>query len=163
MNRVNANGLPALETPRKGRTAPRREKTTPAPWKADAFRTGMKVFLGVGVPLLSLSMSCIAGTLARAGVYWLAGFALALMLAVLGVSLLHVAWAVGDITRSDWRTSTALAVALDLSLVLTELCQVYADGLGLDAVCYAVMASVAAASMALNVYAFLYHDCYAKS
>jgi hypothetical protein len=38
----------------------------------------------------------------------------------------HLAWAVGDITRSGRRASWSLAVALDLSLVMCELCHVYA-------------------------------------
>ena len=118
----------------------------------------MTVALGVGIPLLSLAMSKVAGTLASHGHLALAVFAFALMLAVLGVSLSHLAWAVGNITRSGGRASWSLAIALDLSLVLVEMTNVYAAGLGLTWVCYAVMASVAAARMALNVYAFLEHE-----
>jgi hypothetical protein len=122
------------------------------------FRLWMTVALGVGIPLLSLAMSKLAGTLAAHGYSALAAFALALMLAVLGVSLSHLAWAVGNITRSSRCPSWSLAVALDLSLVLCESVHVYGEELGLTWVCYAVMAAVAAASMALNVYAFLMHE-----
>jgi hypothetical protein len=62
---------------------------------------------------------------------------------------------VGNITGSGRRASWSLAVALDLSLVLCELTHVYAGSLDIAWVCYAVTGSVAAASMALNVYAFL--------
>jgi hypothetical protein len=124
---------------------------------ADRFRLGMTVALGVGIPLLSLAMSKLAGTLASHHYLALAGFDLALMLAVLGVRLSHLAWAVGDITRSGRRASWSLAIALDLSLVNCELCHVYAADLGLAWVYYAVMSAVAAASMALNVYAFRMH------
>lgn len=129
----------------------------PSPGLTERFRLGMTVALGVGIPLLSLAMSKLAGTLASNGHFLLAGFAFALMLAVLGVSLGHLAWAVGDITRSGRRASWSLAVALDLSLVMCELTHVYAAELGLMWVCYSVMIAVALASMALNVYAFLQH------
>jgi hypothetical protein len=125
---------------------------------ADGFRAGMTVSLGVGIPLLSLAMSRLSGTLAAHGHLALAAFALGLMAAVLGVSLSHLAWAIGDITRSGPRASWSLAVALDLSLVLSELVHVYAPGLGLAWVTCGVMVSVAAASMALNCYAFLMHE-----
>lgn len=118
-----------------------RRKPAPAPVMTLArFKLGMTVALGVGIPLLSLAL-----------------FALGLMLAVLGVSLSHLAWAIGDITGSGPRSSWALAVALDLSLVLCELCHVYATALGLEWVCFLVMGAVATCSMALNVYAFLMH------
>jgi hypothetical protein len=59
------------------------------------FKTGMTVGLGAGIPLLSLAMSQSAGTLATHGLFALAGFAFALMVAVLAVSLPHLAggWA----------------------------------------------------------------------
>lgn len=100
----------------------------------------MTVALGVGIPLLSLT------------------FGLALMVAVLGVSLSHPACGIADITRSSPLARWALAGALDLSLVLCELCLVSARGLGLEWVAVLVMGAVAIASMALNVYAFLMHD-----
>jgi hypothetical protein len=121
------------------------------------FRLTMTVVLGVGIPLLSLAMSKIAGTLALNGHTFLALFAGSLMLAVLAVSLSHLAWAIEDITKSTVRASWSLAVALDLSLVLCELIHVYAHDLELEWVCCLVMLNVAACSMALNVYAFLQH------
>jgi hypothetical protein len=140
-----------------GNARPDEAVTAPTSRLADQFRLGMTVALGVGIPLLSLAMSKLAGTLASHHYLALAGFALALMLAVLGVSLSHLAWAVGDITRSSRRASWSLAIALDLSLVLCESVHVYTAELGLAWVCYAVMTAVAVASMALNVYAFLVH------
>jgi hypothetical protein len=135
-----------------------RPLTPPAPTLADYFRLPMTVALGVGIPCLSLAMSKLAGTLATHGHLALAAFAFALMAAVLGVSLSHLSWAVGNVTRSGRRASWSLAVALDLSLILCELVHVYAADLGLGLVCTAVMACVAAASMALNVFAFLMHE-----
>jgi hypothetical protein len=142
---------------RKGK-GKRKPRPAPAKRQTSRLKVGMTVALGVGIPLLSLAMSKLAGTLAANAHYGLAGFALGLMVAVLAVSLSHLAWAVGDVTRSGPWASWAMAVSLDLSLVLCELCHVYAGTLGLDAVCYAVMVSVALASMALNVWAFLGHD-----
>ncbi len=141
---------------RKRGVRPRAEakpRATPTPLAR--FRLGMTVSLGMGVPCLSLAMSKLAGTLASNGYVALALMGLVLMLAVLAVSLPHLAGAIGDITGAGRGTSWSLAVALDCSLVFCELVHVYASGLGLGAVCYLVMGAVAAASMALNVYAFL--------
>src|SRR4051794_19996905 len=120
-NRVNLNGTaaPALKDKPK-RT--RKPKAAPqAKGRADTFRLWMTVALGVGIPCLSLAMSKLAGTLAAGGLLALAAFALGLMVAVLAVSLPHLAWSVANVTRSGRRASWSLAVALDLSLVLCEL------------------------------------------
>ena len=122
---------------------------------ADNLRLGLTLFLGCGIPLLSLALSRLAGTLATHQQYALAGFAFLLMAAVLTVSLSHLALAVADVTTSGPRASWCLAVSLDLSLVLCELVHVRAGGLGLSAVCYAVMTSVCLASVSLNCWAFL--------
>jgi len=157
VNRINANANGIPQGKAKGGKARRPRVPTRKPL-ADRFRLWMTVALGVGIPLLSLAMSKLAGTLASHRRFALAAFALVLMVAVLAVSLSHLAWAVGNITRSGRRASWSLAVALDLSLVLCESVHVYAADLGLVWVCYAVMACVAVASMALNVFAFLAHD-----
>jgi len=130
-----------------------RKKPSPA---LARFRTGMTVALGVGIPLLSLALSKIGGTLALEGQPLLSAFAALLMLSVLTVSLSHLAWAIGNITGADKRASWALAVSLDLTLVLCELVRVFAP-LDLGWVCLLLMASVAGFSMSLNVYAFLHH------
>lgn len=155
------NGTPGLAPakPKRQRKASTPKAKTPAvhPWAAN-FKLGMTIALGVGIPLLSLAMSKLAGTLAANGQFALAGFAFALMVSVLGVSLNHLAWAIANITRSPWEASWALAVALDLSLVCCETIHVYADQLSLAWVCYAVISCVALTSMALNVWAFLMHE-----
>ncbi len=143
---------------RKKKPATPRTPTPKPPRILARFKLGMTVALGVGIPLLSLAMSRLGGSLAIGEVYLLSLLAFGLMLAVLGVSLSHLAWAIGNITRSAARPSWALAIALDLSLVLCELVHVYAASLGLAWVCFAVMAAVALTSMLLNVYAFLMHD-----
>lgn len=154
--RHELNGVAPAKSRRKPATkkpaTPRRSSVT-----LTRFKLGMTVALGVGTPLLSLAMSKLAGTLAAAEQYALAVFALVLMFAVLGVSLSHLAWAIENITSSTTYPSWALAIALDLSLVLCELCHVYASELGLEWVAFTVMGCVAVTSMALNVYAFLMH------
>ncbi len=118
------------------------------------FRYGMTLALGLGVPLLSLALSKIGGSLLQSHHFALAALALGLMGAVLAVSLPHLAFSIADLTGSDQRASWCLAVALDLSLVLTELVGVYAASLGLGWVSGLVMVSVAGMSQALNCYAF---------
>jgi cytochrome c biogenesis protein CcdA len=117
------------------------------------FKVGMTLALGCGIPVLSLALSMIAGTLANR-VPLLALFAFGLMIAVLMVSLPHLRWAISDITKSERLASWCLAVALDLSLVLCELTHVYADDCGLGLVVNCVMLAVCLASMALNCWAF---------
>ncbi len=126
---------------------------------AATFKFGVTVAIGIFIPLLSLAMSYLAGKLAGAGYWELAGFAAGVGGSVLAVSLNHLAWAIEDITRSEFPWNWLLAIALDSSLVLGELCHVYAPPtLGLGVVCWVVMVAVCGFSMALNVFAFLFHE-----
>jgi hypothetical protein len=152
---MEATALPLRPSIAKARKPARKGVTKR---QVNHFKVAMTVALGVGIPLLSLAMSKLSGTLAIHGKWGLALFAFGLMVATLAVSLSHLAWAVGHITKSTPRASWSLAIALDLSLVMCELVHVYAESLGLSAVCWSVMAAVAVASMMLNVYAFLAHD-----
>jgi hypothetical protein len=150
----------------KARTA-RKPKTAPAPKPAaepvaahppaSRFKFNLTIALGVFIPVMSLATSKVAGTLAGHGHYGLAAFGALIGVAVLAVSLSHLAWAVRDVTGSGPRASWAMALALDCSLVLCELVHVTAADAGLDAVCWAVMAVVAGFSMVLNCHAFLNH------
>jgi len=115
------------------------------------------VTMGVLLPLLSLGLSNVGGNLFRAGHAALAVFALSLMACVLIVSLSHLAWAVGDITRSPRWACWLLAIAFDLLLVLGELCHVTAEDAGVGLVTTAIMSALAVVSMFLNVWAFLRH------
>ena len=123
----------------------------------DGYRRGLTVALGVFIPLMSVATSKIAGTLAGGGHFVLAAFGAAIGVAVLAVSLSHLAWAIGDVTGSGPRASWALAVALDGGIVLCELVHVAAAGAGLALVCWAVLVVVAGFSMVLNCHAFLNH------
>lgn len=121
--------------------------------KPDKMKSRITIAIGCGIPLLSLAMSKIGGTLLPTHLL-LGLFAFGLMIAVLVVSLPHLAWSIADITKSDKKSSWFLAVALDLSLVLCELVHVYASESGLNVIIYLVMATVAIASMILNCWAF---------
>lgn len=122
------------------------------------FALLMTLALGAGIPLLSLALSKLGGSLLMAHHYALGAFAFALMASVLAVSLPHLASSIGSLTGSEPRPAWCLALALDLSLVLTELVGVYASSLGLGWVCGLVMVCVALASMCLNIHAFLVHQ-----
>lgn len=122
---------------------------------SNTCRLWITVAMGCGIPLLSLALSKISGTLATSGLYALSGFAFTLMITVLAVSLPHLAWSVGDITRSRGRASWCLAIALDLSIVLCEFVHTFASEVGLGWVVATVMVTVCLFSMTLNVWAFL--------
>lgn len=120
-------------------------------------RIALTVLLGIGIPCLSLALSHLGGSMLSAPTWTtkaLGGAALGLCCTVLAVSLRHLRDAIGDITHSGPELSWLLAVAIDLSLVTCELIETATDGSG---VAVAVMFAVTAASMALNVWAFLRH------
>ena len=100
--------------PRKPRkpTLPDGPAHPPTPWRPslETFRVAMTLALGVGIPMLSLAHSKVAGTLAAHGQYALAGFALALMLAVArGIPRLDAqtragVWPRGQMTQMHGKT-----------------------------------------------------------
>ena len=147
---------------RKRKSPPPPIEVPPAVFTLANCRIVLTVTMGAGIPLLSLALSTISGTLARSG----EGIHLTIALAslvltgcVLWVSLGHLAWAIQDITRSPKKASWALAIAFDLCLVLGETVLVYSGSCG-DSIGWlvtAMMASVAIISMVLNVWAFFRH------
>ena len=157
------DGPTAVATAEPRATRKRRPKAvtgtgpTPAPQPVavSRYKFNLTIALGVFIPVMSLATSKIAGTLAAHGHYALAAFGANIGVAVLAVSLSHLAWAVRDVTGSGPRASWALAVALDCSLVLCELIHVGANSAGLNAVCWCVVVVVAGFSMVLNCHAFL--------
>lgn len=134
----------------------RKAKARSAP-DGSRYKLALTVALGIFIPVMSLATSKVAGTLAGHGHYALATFAAGIGLAVLAVSLSHLAWAIRDVTGSGPQASWALAVALDCSLVMCELVHVTAADAGLDTVCWCVVVVVASFSMVLNCHAFLNH------
>lgn len=142
---------------KKSRNAARKPATKAAPVPLKRFKYNLTITLGVFIPVMSLATSKIAGTLAGKEHYVLAGFGAGIGIAVLAVSLSHLAWAIRDVTGSGKKASWALAVALDCSLVLCELVHVTATDAGINGVCWMVMTVVAAFSMVLNCHAFLNH------
>jgi hypothetical protein len=148
-----ANRLPRAPKARKPRKASKGKAMVP---KAPRLALGITVGAGIGIPALTLGLSTMAGHLASAGHYLPAAAALAIGCTVLTVSLAHLAWAIGDITRSPCWASWLLAVAVDCSIVLSETVAVAAPGV-CDGLSAAILITVTAASMALNVWAFLRH------
>jgi hypothetical protein len=152
--RVESNG-----TARRPARKPRERKP-----RADGRRltarhckAGLTLAMGCGIPLGSLALSTVAGTLARAGHPVLATGATGLTACVLAVSLSHLAWAIRDITSSPRWASWALAIAFDLALVLGESVHVYAADADLGALVTALMVAVCGLSMVLNCWAFFRH------
>lgn len=114
------------------------------------------IAMGIGIPGLTLALTTVAGRLACKGHYILTAAVIAVCLTVLAVSLDHLKTAIQDITRSGDLSSWLLAVAVDLSVVLSEAVQVCSPGVS-DGLAMSVMVCVTIASMGLNVWAFLRH------
>ncbi len=147
---ASSNGT-APRTKRQGSKA-RKAMVAGKPRLAVCLTVGM----GVGIPALTLALTTVAGKLAMLGHRLLATGLVGVCCTVLAVSLSHLAWAVRDITRSAQWQAWSLAVAIDLSIVFSEAVHVFAPGV-CDTLTTAIMVAVTAASMALNVWAFLRH------
>jgi hypothetical protein len=147
VSRISANGTVKA----KRRRGIRKVITARTVSKA---RKAITIGIGCGIPCFSLALSSIGGRLLLEGHRGLGGAALGLCCSVLAVSLSHLAWAIGDITRSARWQSWCLAVAIDASLVLGELANV--SGFQLWVV-PAVMVCVTLTSAVLNCWAFLAH------
>lgn len=130
------------------------------------LRIIITIALGAGIPLLSLSLSHLGGSLLLTHHYYLSVAAFVLCSAVLTVSLAHLAWAIRDITQNKLPTaadtadkvlyyapSWCLAISIDLSLIICELIAVHTQESII--IIRSVMVSVTAFSMALNCWAFL--------
>jgi hypothetical protein len=159
---MNATALHVADTPeaapRKGRGRKGRSRAKPAAVKPVSMpRKVITCAMGAGIPLLSLGLSTVGGTLAQHGHVILATASIALMCSVLVVSLSHLAWAISDVTRSARWASWALAAAFDLALVLGEMVHVHASAAGLGQLVTVIMAAVCCTSMVLNCWAFLNH------
>jgi len=155
MNELPDSVRPSLNGKAKGkRRTPPRPRTKKA---AGHTRLSLciTVSMGCGIPLLSLSLSHLGGALLVSGHAFLGLVALGLCVSVLGVSLAHLAWAIENVTKSSFWPSLALAVAVDLSLVLCELVGVFAADAGVGGLRLGLMLSVTVASQALNTWAFL--------
>lgn len=117
-------------------------------------RLAITVGLGCAIPLLSLYLAAQGGSLLSGGrvAVSLGIGCLSLCCASLGLSLSHLAAAIGEITKCGIRPAWALAVVLDCSLVVSELSNAAGHGCLLV---WGFMATVTAASMVLNCWAFL--------
>lgn len=132
-----------------------RRRPKPAP-KTDRTRAALTAVMGCGIPALSFGLSTCFGTLAQSGHGALAAGAAGLLVAVLGVSLPHLAAAVRDITRCGPRPAWLLAVAFDCCLCFGELVLVLAPA-GLYVLVTVMMVCMMLLSAALNCWAFFHH------
>ena len=155
LSRIPSNGAPRKEAGKKPQRTRKQTHKAMVP-AAPRLALGITVGMGAGIPALTLGLSTVAGRLATHGHAGLAGFAVTVGATVLMVSLSHLAWAIGDITRSPSWASWLLAIAVDLSIVLSESVHVFAPDV-VDSLATAIMVAVTLASMALNVWAFLRH------
>jgi hypothetical protein len=153
---LSLNGVlesPVAKGKKKGKKVPSHYK--PLVTKQPRLALILTIVMGVGIPLLSLSLSTIAGKLALTGHEYLAASALVLTSSVLAVSLSHLAWSVKDITHSSTWQSWALAITIDLAVVLSESVHVFAPDADVEMLATTVMVAVTLASMGCNVWAFL--------
>lgn len=124
------------------------------------MRLYLTLAMGVFIPLFSLALSHCGGNLLQGETTTamaLGALAFAIQACVLSVSLDHLRWAIGNITRSPQWASWLLAIAFDAALVFGELVHVAAHECGLSIVVYAIMIAVTVFSMTLNCWAFLKH------
>jgi hypothetical protein len=133
----------------------RRRRRQPMAASMPRLAVAVTVMIGVAIPALTLTLSTLAGRLAESRYGMLAACAAAVGLAVLAVSLAHLAWAIGDITRSPRWASWLLAVACDASIVLAECVLVFAPEAGCRQLAVGLLFAVTLCSMLLNVWAFL--------
>lgn len=117
------------------------------------FERGLTITMAAFIPLLSLTLSRVAGTLFSDGKLELAAFASVITVTVLSVSLPHLAHAIALITQSGRRVSWALAIAFDLGIVLAEMVHVSGTA-GLTEVAIIMLVALSVMSAVLNGIAF---------
>jgi cation transport ATPase len=160
-SRINGHSFHSEPKVAKKKSGRARKGRTIASTQSNLERT-VTVLMGAAIPLLSLSLSSLGGSLLAGGQWSLGLVALALCVCVLGVSLDHVAFAVRSITKSPAWASWLLATACDASLVLGELSGVFASEVDVYYLRMGLMFSVTIASQVLNIFAFLAHRPKAK-
>lgn len=113
--------------------------------------------LGIAAPVVSISFAGIAGTLIAASAYIPGVILAAAGLAMLFVSLSHVAEAIHLTTGSDMRSSRALAFAMEVGLCGLETANVLGHGAVEHTLTYGLMALIGALIAGGNIIAFLHH------
>lgn len=119
------------------------------------FEASMTVTFGLFIPIVSWTLAKVGGTAYMAGYTGVAMGLLLLLVAVLGVSLTHVAEAVHVITGTGMILSILTAIALDASLVAMEVLDAtIADDLGVGGYTSGLAGAIVVVSAAANVFAF---------
>jgi hypothetical protein len=137
----------------KGRRAP---KAHGKEVRQTRFDRGLTLTMAGFIPLLSLTLSRVTGTLFADNRFGLATFAAVITTTVLSVSLPHLSHAIGLITQSSKRVSWALAIAFDLGIVLAEMVHV-AGSASLTEVAVIILFALSVMSAVLNYIAFTRH------
>lgn len=145
-----------VKLPTAAKTKVRARKAHGKEVRQTRFERGLTVTMAGFIPLLSLTLSRIAGVLFSDGNTELAAFAAVITVTVLSVSLPHLAHAIGLITQSSRRVSWALAVAFDLGIVLAEMVHVSGTA-GLTEVALILLVALSVMSGVLNCIAFTRH------
>jgi hypothetical protein len=151
VDHVNGEAPRRPAKPRKRQPAPRAART-PAKPASGRLRTALTVATGCGIPALSLSLSSVGGSLLSEGHTALGAAGLGLCCTILAVSLSHLATAIQSVTGSRPWQAWAMAVAIDVTLVVCELTRVAGFTSWLVPT---IMAGVTLASMCYNVRAML--------
>ncbi len=153
-------GRTTTTTARKPRVSTTMKATTRAKW--DHYST---ISLGCFIPMAALACSQFGGRLLAQGHYMHGGLFLTLCCVLLAVSLPHLRDAITELTHDCRRAGMTLALALDASIVVSEL--THAAGIDLGTGCNVAMGlylvAVTGWSMLLNCRAFLLHQRTAKA
>jgi hypothetical protein len=145
-----------VKLPTAAKTKVRARKAHGKEVRQTRFERGLTITMAGFIPLLSLTLSRVAGVLFSEGSFALAAFAGVISVTVLSVSLPHLAHAIGLITQSSRRVSWALAIAFDLGIVLAEM--VHVNGTpGLTEVAVIMLFALSLMSAVLNGIAFTRH------
>lgn len=138
--------------PAKVKASKTATKTAAEGW--DRFAVCWRNMLAMAMPLFALVLAKVAGTLAQGGKTELACFAGTIGVSCLLVSLADCKQSIQAITGVLTWQAWAVAITVDLAIVVGELVLTFAPELGLDVWVGALMVAVGVFSMGFNAFAF---------
>lgn len=114
--------LPSKKSVSKRKATPRKKsakKVRAERWTV--LKTVLTHVMAVVIPSASVGLTALAGGMYNAGNIGLAMFASAIALALISVSIPHLAVAIKEVTGSSSRVSVTMAVSFDCAIVFGEL------------------------------------------